>query len=107
MDDKRESRSDTTSNRDLSLYVRWNNGGDALYDLFKQYGEIRDFNLSRVYQEVPEEEIFNDPNLLGSTTIIVKKRKDEEGNYNSNSDRRRNNKNYNNPCSFNNNDNSS
>nr|CAG8504660.1 6271_t:CDS:2 [Entrophospora candida] len=106
MDDRRESRNDTTSNRDLSLYVRWNNGGDALYDLFKQYGEIRNFNLVKKRRYL-RKKIFNDPNLLGSTAITVKKRKDEEGNYNSNSDRHRNNKNYNNPCSFNNNDNSS
>ncbi|CAJ0837757.1 2020_t:CDS:2 [Entrophospora sp. SA101] len=87
-----------TANRELSLYVRWNNGGDvnvthgALLDLFKKYGEIRNFNLVEkkscafvefsskdVYQKVLEKKTFTDQNLLGSTTIIVEERMSHGG----------------------------
>ncbi|CAJ0768039.1 16557_t:CDS:2 [Entrophospora sp. SA101] len=69
-----------TANRELSLYVRWNNGGDvnvthgALLDLFKKYGEIRNFNLVE-----KKKKTFTDQNLLGSTTIIVEERMSHGG----------------------------
>nr|CAG8544703.1 14974_t:CDS:2 [Entrophospora candida] len=88
----------TDNKNQLSLYVRWNNGGDvnvthgALLDLFKKYGEIRNFNLVEkkscafvefsskdVYQKVLEKKTFTDQNLLGSTTIIVEERMSHGG----------------------------
>nr|CAG8512464.1 9023_t:CDS:2 [Entrophospora candida] len=70
----------TDNKNQLSLYVRWNNGGDvnvthgALLDLFKKYGEIRNFNLVE-----KKKKTFTDQNLLGSTTIIVEERMSHGG----------------------------